>query len=102
MPVCVRANASPRVAVSGCVGPCTSANIKGPNVSEVEVGVSGTSGWRVASLSPSSTLTLIYEVSNSSSSGEVPQGGRGHVQFITHYQHSSGQHRCRVTTVARQ
>ena len=31
----------------------------------------------------------------------IPQGGRGCVQFITRYQHSSGQQRVRVTTVAR-
>ena len=31
----------------------------------------------------------------------IPQGGRGYVQFITQYQHSSGQRRVRVTTVAR-
>jgi len=86
--------------LSGCVGPCISANIKGPNVSEVEVGVSGTSGWRIASLTPNTTLALICEVANTAA--EIPQGGKGHVQFITSYQHSSGEHRCRVTTVARQ
>ena len=31
----------------------------------------------------------------------IPQGGRGYVQFITQYQHSSGQKRVRVTTIAR-
>jgi protein transport protein SEC23 len=31
----------------------------------------------------------------------IPQGGRGHIQFITQYQHSSGQKRVRVTTIAR-
>ena len=31
----------------------------------------------------------------------IPQGGRGCVQFICKYQHSSGQQRIRVTTVAR-
>ena len=31
----------------------------------------------------------------------VPQGGRGCMQFITQYQHSSGQRRVRVTTCAR-
>ena len=31
----------------------------------------------------------------------IPQGGRGCLQFITQYQHSSGQRRVRVTTVAR-
>ena len=31
----------------------------------------------------------------------IPQGGRGAIQFVTHYQHSSTQRRIRVTTVAR-
>ena len=31
----------------------------------------------------------------------IPQAGRGYVQFITQYQHSSGQRRVRVTTLAR-
>ncbi|MGH0179820.1 UNVERIFIED_CONTAM: hypothetical protein FKN15_015401 [Acipenser sinensis] len=31
----------------------------------------------------------------------IPQGGRGAVQFVTQYQHSSGQRRIRVTTIAR-
>ena len=31
----------------------------------------------------------------------IPQGGRGYIQFITQYQHSSGQRRVRVTTIAR-
>lgn len=31
----------------------------------------------------------------------IPQGGRGYIQFITQYQHASGQRRVRVTTVAR-
>ena len=31
----------------------------------------------------------------------MPQGGRGCIQFITQYQHSSGQRRVRVTTCAR-
>uniref|UniRef100_A0A2K6GFP6 Protein transport protein SEC23 n=1 Tax=Propithecus coquereli TaxID=379532 RepID=A0A2K6GFP6_PROCO len=31
----------------------------------------------------------------------IPQGGRGAIQFVTQYQHSSGQRRIRVTTIAR-
>lgn len=31
----------------------------------------------------------------------IPQGGRGAVQYVTQYQHSSGQRRIRVTTIAR-
>lgn len=31
----------------------------------------------------------------------IPQGGRGAIQYVTQYQHSSGQRRIRVTTIAR-
>lgn len=31
----------------------------------------------------------------------IPQGGRGAIQFVTQYQHSSTQKRIRVTTIAR-
>lgn len=31
----------------------------------------------------------------------IPQGGRGAIQFVTQYQHASGQRRIRVTTTAR-
>lgn len=96
----IEVKTSREIKISGCVGPCVSANVKGPNVSDVEMGVAGTSAWRVAALTPATTLAIICEVA--STGQEVPQGGRGHVQFITNYQHSSGQHRCRVTTVARQ
>lgn len=39
--------------------------------------------------------------SSSQHTAPVPQGGRGCIQFITQYQHSSGQRRVRVTTCAR-
>jgi len=95
----IEVKTSRELKLSGCVGPCVSANMKGPNVSDTEMGVSGTCGWRVASLTPNTTLAFLCEVANTGS--EIPQGGRGHMQFITHYQHSSGQQRCRVTTLAR-
>ncbi|XP_072799849.1 protein transport protein Sec23B isoform X2 [Vicugna pacos] len=79
--------------IAGAIGPCVSLNVKGPCVSENELGVGGTSQWKICGLDPTSTLGIYFEV--------VSQGGRGAVQFVTHYQHSSTQRRIRVTTVAR-
>uniref|UniRef100_A0A8C7C964 Protein transport protein SEC23 n=1 Tax=Oncorhynchus kisutch TaxID=8019 RepID=A0A8C7C964_ONCKI len=86
--------------VSGAIGPCVSLNAKGPCISENEVGVGGTTQWKICSLSPSTTLVLYFEVVNQHNA-PIPQGGRGAVQFVTQYQHSNTQRRIRVTTVAR-
>uniref|UniRef100_A0A8C9VWA0 Protein transport protein SEC23 n=1 Tax=Scleropages formosus TaxID=113540 RepID=A0A8C9VWA0_SCLFO len=65
-----------------------------------EMGVGGTSQWKVCSLNPSTTLAMYFEVVNQHNA-PVPQGGRGAIQFVTQYQHSSTQRRIRVTTIAR-
>uniref|UniRef100_A0A8K9X7P5 Protein transport protein SEC23 n=1 Tax=Oncorhynchus mykiss TaxID=8022 RepID=A0A8K9X7P5_ONCMY len=92
--------ASRELKVSGAIGPCVSLNTKGPCISENEVGVGGTTQWKICSLSPSTTLALYFEVVNQHNA-PIPQGGRGAVQFVTQYQHSNTQRRIRVTTVAR-
>uniref|UniRef100_A0A7N6AMN0 Protein transport protein SEC23 n=1 Tax=Anabas testudineus TaxID=64144 RepID=A0A7N6AMN0_ANATE len=86
--------------VCGAIGPCVSLHSKGSCVSENEMGIGGTSQWKVCSLSPSTTLGIYFEVVNQHNA-PVPQGGRGAVQFVTQYQHSNTQRRIRVTTIAR-
>ncbi|KAK7815806.1 hypothetical protein U0070_025266 [Myodes glareolus] len=65
-----------------------------------ELGVGGTSQWKICGLDPTSTLGIYFEVVNQHNA-PIPQGGRGAIQFVTQYQHSSTQKRIRVTTVAR-
>ncbi|XP_048956200.1 protein transport protein Sec23B isoform X6 [Canis lupus dingo] len=86
--------------VAGAIGPCVSLNVKGPCVSENELGVGGTNQWKICGLDPTSTLGIYFEVVNQHNA-PVPQGGRGAIQFVTQYQHSSTQRRIRVTTIAR-
>lgn len=86
--------------VSGGIGSCVSLNIKSPCVSDVEVGMGGTVQWKLCSLNPSTTMGFFFEVVNQHAA-PMPQGGRGCIQFITQYQHPSGQRRIRVTTLAR-
>lgn len=86
--------------VSGAIGPCVSLGIKGSSVGEQEVGLGGTCQWKFCSLTPSTTTAIFFEVVNQHTA-PIPQGGRGCIQFITQYQHSSGQRRIRVTTIAR-
>uniref|UniRef100_A0A670IMH4 Protein transport protein SEC23 n=1 Tax=Podarcis muralis TaxID=64176 RepID=A0A670IMH4_PODMU len=91
---------SREIKISGAIGPCVSLNSKGPCVSENEIGTGGTCQWKICGLNPTTTLGLYFEVVNQHNA-PIPQGGRGAIQFVTQYQHSSGQRRIRVTTVAR-
>lgn len=86
--------------VSGAIGSCVSLNTKGSAVSDTEIGMGGTVQWKLCTLTPSSTVALFFEVVNQHAA-PIPQGGRGCIQLITQYQHSSGQRRIRVTTIAR-
>ncbi|XP_063221948.1 protein transport protein Sec23A isoform X3 [Bacillus rossius redtenbacheri] len=86
--------------VSGAIGPCVSLNVKAASVSDVEIGMGGTCQWKFCGFNPHTTCAMFFEVV-SQHSAPIPQGGRGCVQFITQYQHSSGQKRIRVTTIAR-
>lgn len=96
----VEVKTSKELKVSGAIGPCVSLGVKGQSVSETEMGLGGTSQWKMCGLYPNLTLAFFFEVVNQHNA-PIPQGGRGYIQFITQYQHSSGQRRIRVTTVAR-
>uniref|UniRef100_A0A672SB18 Protein transport protein SEC23 n=1 Tax=Sinocyclocheilus grahami TaxID=75366 RepID=A0A672SB18_SINGR len=65
-----------------------------------EIGTGGTSQWKICGLDPNTTLAFFFEVVNQHNA-PIPQGGRGAIQYVTQYQHSSGQRRIRVTTIAR-
>lgn len=86
--------------ISGAIGSCVSLNVKSPCVSDTEVGMGNTCQWKMCTFTPSTTMAIFFEVVNQHAA-PVPQGGRGCVQLITQYQHSSGKRRVRVTTAAR-
>ncbi|XP_018496150.1 protein transport protein Sec23A [Galendromus occidentalis] len=96
----VEVKTSKELKISGAIGNCISMKLKNSNVSDTTTGLGGTCQWKICSLSPSSTLAVFFDVANQHNSG-IPQGGRGCIQFITQYQHPSGQKRVRVTTIAR-
>lgn len=96
----IEVKTSKELNVSGCIGPCISMDRKGPNVSETEIGLGGTSAWKVCGFDSATTIAVFFEIVNQHTA-PVPQGSRGCIQFITQYQHSSGQRRIRVTTCAR-
>ncbi|CCE63867.1 hypothetical protein TPHA_0G00290 [Tetrapisispora phaffii CBS 4417] len=85
------------------------------NISDSEIGIGGTSTWKMSSLSPDHSYAIFFEIANTVSTPQQQQqqynpGGPNsnepvrlaYTQFITNYQHSSGTNRIRVTTVANQ
>ena len=50
--------------VSGAIGPVTSLNKKGPNVSDLEVGRGGTNAWSLGGIDPGTTIAIYFDVTN--------------------------------------
>eukprot|EP00040_Diaphanoeca_grandis_P001596 m.18936 g.18936 ORF g.18936 m.18936 type:complete len:765 (-) comp12269_c1_seq1:22-2316(-) len=92
--------ASKELKISGVIAPCVSNNKVGPNVAENNIGCGGTQSWKMGHIDNTSTLAAYFEIANHPGQ-QIQQGSRAHIQFITYYQHSSGDMRVRVTTVAR-
>ena len=82
--------------VAGLIGHASSAAVKGASVSENEVGIGGTTQYRMSALSPQHTYAVFFDVANTQS---LPPNAQLYIQFITHYQHSLRQYRVRVTTI---
>lgn len=95
---------SPDLKVSGLIGPAAPYLVpdapKSACVGDTEIGLGGTASWKFCGLMPTTTAALFFEVVNQEAQALQP-GSRGLIQFVTRYQHSAGQHRMRVTTIAR-
>ncbi|KAM6542776.1 hypothetical protein CsatB_007223 [Cannabis sativa] len=96
-------NCSKDVKVQGVIGPCASMEKKGPLCSDTVVGQGGTSAWKMCGLDKDTSLCLMFEiVRKENPDGMVPSNSNQfYFQFITYYQHQSGQMRLRVTTLSR-
>jgi len=97
----IEVQTSKELKVSGCIGHCASTNKKTPNVSETEIGVGGTSGWKMGGIDPFTTLSFYFEVVVQHGQA-IPAGQKGLIQFQTRYQNSAGERVLRVTTIARE
>ncbi|XP_021966081.1 protein transport protein Sec23A isoform X2 [Folsomia candida] len=96
----VEVKSSRELKVCGAIGACVSLGVKSGCVAETEMGVGGTCQWKFCVIDPSTTVSMFFEIVNQHGA-PIPQGGRGCIQFITQYQHATGQQRVRVTTIAR-
>lgn len=90
--------------VTGLIGHAISMNKKTPNVGETECGIGNTSSWKMCGISPESSYGIFFEIAGQGTAAAAAAPGqqpKGMMQFLTYYQHSSGQFHLRVTTVAR-
>ncbi|KIH68911.1 Sec23/Sec24 beta-sandwich domain protein [Ancylostoma duodenale] len=86
--------------IEGVLGCCASGNVRNACVSDTEMGIGGTCQWKFCSLTPRTTLCVLFEISAQHGSA-IAQGARGMVQYVTQYQHADGRKRIRVTTTCR-
>lgn len=88
--------------VTGLIGHAISLNKKSSSVGETECGIGNTCSWKMCGIDPTASYGLYFEIANQGGPAQHQQGPqRGMMQFLTYYQHSSGQFHLRVTTVAR-
>ncbi|MCJ1257234.1 GTPase-activating protein S23 [Lignoscripta atroalba] len=88
--------------VTGLIGHAVSLNKKSNSVGETECGIGNTCSWKMCGIDPTASYGLYFEIANQGGPTQHQQGPqKGMMQFLTYYQHSSGQFHLRVTTVAR-
>lgn len=96
-------NCSKDIRVQGIIGPCASLEKKGPLSSETVIGQGNTTAWKMCGLDKATSLCLVFEMVKKDSPEGIDQSANSqfYFQFLTYYQHSSGQMRLRTTTLSR-
>ncbi|KAE9459914.1 hypothetical protein C3L33_08184, partial [Rhododendron williamsianum] len=96
-------NCSKDIRVQGIIGPCASLEKKGPLSSETVIGQGNTTAWKMCGLDKATSLCLVFEMVKKDSPEAIDQSANNqfYFQFLTYYQHSSGQMRLRTTTLSR-
>jgi protein transport protein SEC23 len=103
---------SSELKVCGAIGNVFSLAKKSAAVADTEIGFGGTCAWGAGSLDADTTVAIYFEVANAPAAGAQAgaaaggggggqqSGGQRYIQLLTSYQHASGAHRLRVTTLA--
>jgi protein transport protein SEC23 len=91
------------IKVSGLIGHGISIANKSNYVGETEIGIGGTSTWKMAGIMPRSSFGIYFEIVSQAAGVTLggSRGPHGSIQLTTHYTHSSGSQRLRVTTISR-
>ncbi|XVF41273.1 hypothetical protein PTKIN_Ptkin01aG0267500 [Pterospermum kingtungense] len=96
-------NCSKDIKVQGILGPCASLEKKGPLCSDTIIGQGSTGAWKMCGLDQATSLCLIFEIVKKEMPDATVQSSSNqfYFQFLTYYQHSTGEMRFRVTTLSR-
>lgn len=96
-------NCSKDIKIQGIIGPCASLDKKGPLASENVIGQGNTTAWKMCGLDKTTSLCLFFDIVKKESADAIAQSANNlfYFQFLTYYQHSSGQMRLRATTISR-
>lgn len=90
------------IKVTGLIGHAVSLNKKSSSVGETECGMGNTSSWKMCGIDPKASYCIYFEVpSQGGQAQHTGNASRGMIQFLTYYQHSSGQFHLRVTTISK-
>ncbi|KAF7538545.1 hypothetical protein G7Z17_g12613 [Cylindrodendrum hubeiense] len=87
--------------VTGLIGHAVSLNKKSISVGETECGIGNTCSWKMCGIDPKSSYGIYFEIAGQGPATHQQAPQKGMMQFLTYYQHSSGQFHLRVTTIAR-
>lgn len=88
--------------VTGLIGHAVSLNKKSTSVGETECGIGNTCSWKMCGIDPNASYGIYFEIASQGGPAQHQQAPQqGMMQFLTYYQHSSGQFHLRVTTIAR-
>ncbi|KAF6807636.1 Protein transport protein sec23 [Colletotrichum plurivorum] len=88
--------------VTGLIGHAISLNKKSTSVGETECGIGNTCSWKMCGIDPNASYGVYFEIASQGGPAQHQQAPqKGMIQFLTYYQHSSGQFHLRVTTIAR-
>ncbi|KAL9655272.1 hypothetical protein ABK040_009046 [Willaertia magna] len=90
---------SNEIKICGVLGPVTSMNRKTNHVADNLIGEGNTNAWKINAIHPNTTIAVYYDVVNQ----QLPQQTFNQpsircFQYVTAYQHTSGEYRLRVTT----
>ncbi|XP_039016454.1 protein transport protein SEC23-like isoform X1 [Hibiscus syriacus] len=95
-------NCSKDIKVQGIIGPCSSLQKKGTNVSDTVIGEGNTTTWKMCGLDKSTCLTVLFDLSSTDeSSVRGTMNPQLYLQFLMGYQDPEGKTMLRVTTVTR-
>ena len=87
--------------VTGLIGHAVSMNKKSASVGETECGIGNTCAWKMSGIDPAASYGIYFEIASQGGPTQMQQGPqKGMIQFLTYYQHSSGQFHLRGKAVS--